>query len=86
MLMHNLSTACADVLVWPGCAGCSCPASACSQELPEAPAELVTQLSRRYIQLYEKITGEQFEPVLSAQDPQERMAAAIQAALQQLQC
>lgn len=61
------------------------PARACRQELPEAPAELVAQLSKRYIQLYEMITGEQFEPVHSAQDPQERMAAAIQAALQELQ-
>ncbi len=29
-------------------------------ELPAAPAELVIELSRRYIQLYEMITGEQF--------------------------
>lgn len=30
--------------------------------LPEAPKELVEELSRRYIQMYEKITGEQFVP------------------------
>jgi len=30
--------------------------------LPEAPEELVSELSRRYIQMYEKITGEKFKP------------------------
>lgn len=30
------------------------------KELPPAPPELVTELSRRYIQLYEMITGEKF--------------------------
>ncbi|OGG50570.1 phosphoribosylaminoimidazolesuccinocarboxamide synthase [Candidatus Kaiserbacteria bacterium RIFCSPHIGHO2_01_FULL_54_36] len=30
--------------------------------LPEAPAELVEELSRRYIQMYEQITGKKFEP------------------------
>jgi phosphoribosylaminoimidazole-succinocarboxamide synthase len=29
--------------------------------LPEAPAELVAELSRRYIQMYEQITGRKFE-------------------------
>lgn len=55
------------------------------KELPEAPKELVAELSRRYIYLYEQITGEQFQPVSSTQDPQLRMAAAVQAALQHLQ-
>ncbi len=54
------------------------------QELPEAPKELVAELSRRYIYLYEQITGEQFQPVSSTQDPQLRMAAAVHAALQDL--
>ena len=31
--------------------------------LPEAPAELVAELSSRYITLFEMITGEEFEPV-----------------------
>lgn len=57
------------------------PICCCWQDLPEAPLELVAELSRRYIYLYEQITGEQFEPVSSAEDPQERMAAAIKAAL-----
>jgi len=30
--------------------------------LPEAPSELVEELSRRYIRMYEQITGEGFEP------------------------
>jgi phosphoribosylaminoimidazole-succinocarboxamide synthase len=30
--------------------------------LPPAPPELVSELSRRYIQMYEKITGEKFKP------------------------
>ena len=30
--------------------------------LPEAPAELVAELSRRYIQMYEQITGKKFVP------------------------
>lgn len=37
--------------------------------LPEAPAELVAEMSRRYIEMYEKITGEKFvageEPILA---------------------
>ena len=28
--------------------------------LPEAPAELVAELSRRYIEIYETITGKEF--------------------------
>ena len=31
------------------------------KELPPAPEELVVELSRRYIQLYEMITGENFK-------------------------
>jgi phosphoribosylaminoimidazole-succinocarboxamide synthase len=30
------------------------------EKLPEAPAELVAELSRRYIQMYEQLTGERF--------------------------
>ena len=30
--------------------------------LPDAPPELVEELSRRYIQMYEQITGEKFIP------------------------
>jgi len=31
-------------------------------KLPDAPSELVAELSRRYIQMYEQITGEKFVP------------------------
>jgi len=31
------------------------------EKLPEAPAEMVAELSRRYIQIYEQITGKKFE-------------------------
>lgn len=40
-------------------------------ELPEAPEELVIELSSRYIQLYEMITGKEFN--VSAGDPVERI-------------
>jgi phosphoribosylaminoimidazole-succinocarboxamide synthase len=30
--------------------------------LPAAPAELVDELSRRYVQMYQQITGQQFQP------------------------
>lgn len=30
------------------------------EKLPDAPAELVEELSRRYIQMYEQITGKAF--------------------------
>ncbi|MEK7557164.1 MAG: phosphoribosylaminoimidazolesuccinocarboxamide synthase, partial [Patescibacteria group bacterium] len=32
------------------------------EKLPEAPQELVEELSRRYIQIYEQVTGEPFRP------------------------
>src|SRR3989344_3637153 len=32
------------------------------EQLPDAPKELVEELSRRYIQMYEQITGEKFVP------------------------
>ncbi len=34
------------------------------EQLPQAPPELVAELSHRYIRLYETITGAQFEPAL----------------------
>lgn len=41
--------------------------------LPEAPIELVAELSRRYIMLYEKITQQPFSPASPHQDPRERI-------------
>lgn len=44
--------------------------------LPEAPAEMVAELSRRYIELYEQLTGERFILDRSV-PPVERMKAAL---------
>lgn len=33
-----------------------------TQVLPEAPRELVQELSARYVYLYERITGQEFQP------------------------
>ena len=49
--------------------------------LPEAPAELVTELSRRYVYLYQTITGRRFEPAVHA-NPAERIREAVKAALE----
>jgi len=43
------------------------------QVLPVAPSELVAELSRRYIMLYEKITQQTFRPASPRQDPRERI-------------
>ena len=43
------------------------------QVLPNAPAELIAELSRRYIMLYERITQQPFQPALPEKDPRERM-------------
>lgn len=57
---------------------------AAAKVLPEAPAELVIELSRRYILLYEKITGQHFQIPQLGSDPNERMAHNIQKALRAL--
>lgn len=54
------------------------------QVLPEAPEELVTELSRRYILLYEKITGQPFQPPPLAEPVAERMSRNVAMALQEL--
>lgn len=46
--------------------------------LPDAPPELVAELSRRYITLYEKITGTDFQCPDLSQDAGERMRKAAQ--------
>lgn len=48
------------------------------ETLPAAPAELITELSSRYIQLYEMITGRSFEPHSDEAIPQ-RIARNIAA-------
>ncbi|EIE20476.1 hypothetical protein COCSUDRAFT_37771 [Coccomyxa subellipsoidea C-169] len=52
--------------------------------LPEAPAELVKELSRRYILLYEKITGQCFEIPPLGTDPKHRMAENVRKSLKRL--
>lgn len=54
------------------------------QVLPPAPPELVAELSRRYVLLYEKITGQQFEPPPPDVPPRKRMEKNIKAALERL--
>ena len=51
------------------------------QVLPEAPVELVTELARRYVLLYERITGRDFEIPRFREDIQSEMAASVGAAL-----
>jgi phosphoribosylaminoimidazole-succinocarboxamide synthase len=45
--------------------------------LPEAPVELVTELSRRYVMLFEKITGEAFEPADLSVPANERIKSNV---------
>lgn len=50
--------------------------------LPEAPAELVTELSRRYVYLYENITGQTFVPeVDSSLSPSDRIKRNVLSSL-----
>ncbi|KAL4448091.1 hypothetical protein ABPG75_005310 [Micractinium tetrahymenae] len=52
--------------------------------LPEAPAELRSELSRRYVLLYEKITGQRFQPAPLDEEPAARMRRNVAAALEAL--
>lgn len=45
--------------------------------LPEAPADMVAELSRRYIEIYEQLTGEKFS-VDQTQDPLSRIEKNLQ--------
>ena len=49
--------------------------------IPEASAELVVELSQRYIKLYEMITGETFVPPPTDVDVGERIAKNVKDAL-----
>ena len=55
-----------------------------AQVLPEAPPDLVSELSRRYILLYETITGQTFRPAPLDESPAERMDRAVMRALERL--
>ena len=50
--------------------------------LPEAPAEMVDELSRRYIQLYELITGEDFQFPESTKNAADRIHDVLQQELE----
>ena len=50
------------------------------QTLPNLPTAFVADVSARYVELYERVTGETFVPDLD-DDPHSRIAAAVQAAL-----
>jgi phosphoribosylaminoimidazole-succinocarboxamide synthase len=52
--------------------------------LPEAPADLVAELSRRYIMLYETITGTDFQLPPFNIDPSKRMAEATLRAIEEI--
>lgn len=52
--------------------------------LPQAPAELRSELSRRYVLLYEKITGQAFQPASLDEEPAARMRRNVAAALEAL--
>lgn len=53
------------------------------QQMPEMPDELVAQVSQRYIELYETMTGQRFVPA-DEQDPLARIQGNVEAALAQL--
>ena len=55
-----------------------------AQVLPEAPSELVAELSRRYILLYEMITGQVFRPAPYDESPAVRMERAVARSLARL--
>jgi hypothetical protein len=52
--------------------------------LPEAPAELRSELSRRYALLFEMITGQPFAPAPLDEEPAARMRRNVAAALEKL--
>ena len=47
-------------------------------ELPEAPGSLIKELSRRYITLYETITGEKFAAASSELYTMDRLRQSIE--------
>ena len=55
-----------------------------AQVLPAAPRELVAELSRRYILLYEMITGDAFQPAPPTEAPNDRIRRNVEAALRSL--
>jgi phosphoribosylaminoimidazole-succinocarboxamide synthase len=54
------------------------------QAVPDMPEEFIRQISDRYIELYEQITGQSFEKPSASEDPLKRVEANIKAALGRL--
>ena len=52
------------------------------QVLPDLPPEFVRQIAERYVELYETVTGQVFEPDLS-EDPIQRIENALEVVLNQ---
>lgn len=50
------------------------------QTMPSLPDDFRKEVSRRYIELYDALTGQDFEPAVH-EDPEQRVLAAIRAAL-----
>ena len=55
------------------------------EALPEAPRELRAELSRRYVSLFERITGEKFKPADPKGPARERMRANVRKCLEEIQ-
>lgn len=53
-----------------------------SKDLPEAPTEIIEELSRRYVYVYEKLSGQKFESALGDGDLAGRIEANIKKALE----
>lgn len=54
-----------------------------SQTIPEMTDDFVNSVSRRYIELFEQLTGQPFDKV-SAEHPQQRIESNVKAALREL--
>ena len=49
------------------------------QQVPAMSADLITAISQRYIELYEKVIGQKFEPViLSDEETKERIIQSLE--------
>ena len=54
------------------------------QQMPDLPDDFINQVSERYIELYEQLTGETFEKPDASEDPIKRIEANVLSALEKL--
>jgi phosphoribosylaminoimidazole-succinocarboxamide synthase len=54
------------------------------QKMPELPDDLINQISERYIELYEQLTGQKFEKPDADADPLKRIESNVVKALEKL--